>query len=98
MNDPPFPMALPAPAGEVVTLTHDLVQPGIEQSRLSPRLRIIQPLHKSDDASLHRMFNVMQPEYPQDWIQGRGSETTTTSCWRSLAVATTRPLASTATL
>ncbi len=61
MRDTSFPMALPAPAADVVTLTHDLVQPGVEQSRLSPRLRIIQPLHKSDDAILHRMFNVMQP-------------------------------------
>lgn len=61
MHDMPFPMALPAPAGGVVTLTQALVQSGIEQSRLSPRLRIIQPLHKSDDALLHRMFNVLQP-------------------------------------
>jgi cupin fold WbuC family metalloprotein len=61
MSDTPFPMALPAPAGDVVPLTRDLVQSGIEQSRLSPRLRIIQPLHKSDDAILQRMFNVMQP-------------------------------------
>jgi cupin fold WbuC family metalloprotein len=61
MSDVPFPLALPAPAGEVVTLTDDLVQAAIVQSRCSPRKRIILPLHKSDDALLHRMFNVLQP-------------------------------------
>ncbi len=61
MSEVPFPLALPAPVGNVVTLTERLVQQAIEQSRNSPRKRIILPLHKSDDATLHRMFNILQP-------------------------------------
>jgi cupin fold WbuC family metalloprotein len=54
-------MALPAPPGDVVTLTEGLVQQALERSRQSPRKRIILPLHKSDESTLHRMFNALQP-------------------------------------
>jgi cupin fold WbuC family metalloprotein len=60
-NKPTFPTALSVPEGPVVTLHQALVDRAIAQSRLSPRRRIILPLHKSDEATLHRMFNVAQP-------------------------------------
>ncbi|MFC1764116.1 WbuC family cupin fold metalloprotein, partial [Planctomycetota bacterium] len=56
-----FPLAIPAPADDVVTLTDDLLQQAIDLSRQSPRKRIILRLHKSDENTLHRMFNVLQP-------------------------------------
>ena len=44
-----------------MVLTRAHLDRAIEASRQSPRQRIIWPCHKSDDNSLHRMFNVMQP-------------------------------------
>ncbi len=56
-----FPVAMDAPQADVVILDQHLMERAIAQSRQSPRKRIIFPLHKSDDATLHRMFNVAQP-------------------------------------
>lgn len=56
-----FPRALPAPPGPVTAITQALVEQAIEQSRKSPRGRIILPLHPGPDDRLHRMLNVMQP-------------------------------------
>lgn len=61
MQKQTFPLAIAAPAGEVVTYTEKLLQEAIDKSRQSPRKRIILRLHKSDEATLHRMFNVLQP-------------------------------------
>jgi len=59
---PPFPLALPAPEGELSFLSRELLQTAREQSRLSPRRRIIQPFHKTNADPLHRMLNVVQPD------------------------------------
>ena len=56
-----FPMALEPPAGLVVTITHEMVQRAVEASRISPRKRVILPLHKTEDSPLHRMLNAGQP-------------------------------------
>ena len=34
----------------------------ITVSRSSPRRRVIQPFHRTDSATLHRMFNAVQPD------------------------------------
>ena len=54
-------MSLIAPPGDVVPLTLQLVEEAIQASRLSPRRRMILPLHKSAADPLHRMFNALQP-------------------------------------
>lgn len=56
-----FPRALTAPAGELVVLSRQLVEGVTQASRESPRRRIIQPFHKSEADSLHRMLNIIQP-------------------------------------
>ncbi|EGB15236.1 hypothetical protein DND132_2030 [Pseudodesulfovibrio mercurii] len=53
--------ALEAPAGDVTPLTLSLVGTLLARSRQSPRKRMLQKLHKSLDATAHRMFNAMQP-------------------------------------
>ncbi|HEY4258957.1 MAG TPA: WbuC family cupin fold metalloprotein [Schlesneria sp.] len=53
--------ALDAPSTAVTLLTNELLEQAIQASQVSERKRMILPLHKSADASLHRMFNVMQP-------------------------------------
>jgi len=60
-NKDAFPLALQPPAEEVVVLTRTQLDQAIGASQQSPRKRIIWPCHKSDDNSLHRMFNVAQP-------------------------------------
>ncbi len=54
-------MALEPPSGTVVTITREMVQQAVEASRLSPRPRIILPLHKTAESPLHRMLNAGQP-------------------------------------
>lgn len=56
-----FPQALPAPDQDVVVITQDQMDQALDWSRRSPRKRIIQPFHPSNDNTLHRMFNVLQP-------------------------------------
>ena len=56
-----FPLAMDPPPQQVVVITQDLVQQAIEASRTSPRRRIILPFHKSNDCTLHRMLNAVQP-------------------------------------
>lgn len=53
--------ALSAPTTEVTIIDSDLLNQAIQGSRISDRRRIILPLHKSADESLHRMFNALQP-------------------------------------
>jgi cupin fold WbuC family metalloprotein len=53
--------ALAAPADDVAPLTLSLVGKLLAQSRQSPRKRMLQLLHKTEDAAAHRMFNAMQP-------------------------------------
>lgn len=57
----PTRRALDAPSTDVTLLTDELLAQAIEGSHISNRKRMILPLHKSAEASLHRMFNAMQP-------------------------------------
>lgn len=54
-------LALHPPKNKVSLLNKGLIQKVIKASKVSPRKRMILPFHKTDDASLHRMFNAMQP-------------------------------------
>jgi cupin fold WbuC family metalloprotein len=56
-----FPRALDPPKGPIVLLDTAVFSQAIEQSRKSPRGRIILPFHKSNDDLLQRMLNVLQP-------------------------------------
>lgn len=60
-NKTPFPKALTPPTEDNTLITTDLIDRAVAASKQSPRKRIIQPLHKSSDARLHRMLNAMQP-------------------------------------
>jgi cupin fold WbuC family metalloprotein len=53
--------ALPPPSGRVCWITRLSLERAVGASRLSPRQRIIQPFHRAESASLHRMFNAVQP-------------------------------------
>jgi len=54
--------ALHAPTGPICWLSRDLLEGAITASHSSSRRRIIQPFHRSDSATLHRMFNAVQPD------------------------------------
>jgi len=47
--------------GDFFHTTGDLLKVGIEKSKLSPRKRIILPVHRKQDASVQRMYNFLQP-------------------------------------
>ena len=53
--------ALTPPTDRVSFVTQADVARTVAASRQSPRARMIQPFHRSDAASLHRMFNAIQP-------------------------------------
>jgi cupin fold WbuC family metalloprotein len=53
--------ALPVPTTDTVLIGTKLIDQVVEGSRLSPRKRMILPLHKNPDAPMHRMLNAMQP-------------------------------------
>lgn len=57
----PYPKALAPPTEDNILISTDLIDRCVIASRQSPRQRIIQPLHKTADAQLHRMLNAMQP-------------------------------------
>ncbi len=56
-----FPLAMEAPGTTVTPLGGLEIRRALEMSRQSPRKRIILPLHKSADSTLHRMLNAIQP-------------------------------------
>jgi cupin fold WbuC family metalloprotein len=56
-----YPKALAPPSGDNTLISADLIDRCVIASRQSPRRRIIQPLHKTADAQLHRMLNAIQP-------------------------------------
>lgn len=56
-----FPTALDAPDTDVTPMTLNMVSDLLALSRESPRKRIIQMMHKTHDAGVHKMFNAMQP-------------------------------------
>ncbi|HEY8966197.1 MAG TPA: WbuC family cupin fold metalloprotein [Candidatus Methylacidiphilales bacterium] len=61
-SDPkPFPLAFPAPVGDLFVLDEETLRMGVEGSRTSPRKRIVFPLHRTQDALVQRILNFMQP-------------------------------------
>jgi cupin fold WbuC family metalloprotein len=57
----PFKTALPAVSGDVFSLTDELIEEGLTAARESPRKRIIQPIHRTQEAIVQRMLNFMLP-------------------------------------
>lgn len=56
------PRALRAPSGPLCWLSKDLLEGAITASHSSPRRRVIQPFHRTESATLQRMFNAVQPD------------------------------------
>lgn len=56
------PRALPPPEGSLCWISEDLMRGAIAASHSSPRRRVIQPLHRDENDTLHRMFNAVQPD------------------------------------
>jgi len=56
-----FPVALDAPDDDVTPMTLKMVGRLLAMSRESPRLRMLQKIHKSHDSGVQRMFNALQP-------------------------------------
>ena len=56
-----MPNALPNPSGNLFTLTEEILQKGLEASRTSPRLRMIQPVQRDQNARVQRLLNFLQP-------------------------------------
>lgn len=54
-------LALDAPDTDVTPMTLSMVGELLALSRESPRLRMLQKIHKSHDAGVQRMFNALQP-------------------------------------
>jgi cupin fold WbuC family metalloprotein len=54
--------ALPPPSGDLFVLDNEAVQATAKASHDSTRRRIIQPFHRSEQDTLHRMLNAMQPD------------------------------------
>ena len=53
--------ALPSSQGEVVFTGLTDLEPLLEASRQSPRLRMIQPIQRNESAPVQRLLNAMQP-------------------------------------
>ena len=53
--------ALPNPDEPVFSLTPELLATGKSASRKSPRLRVMQPVQRSQDARVQRLLNFLQP-------------------------------------
>ena len=67
-------LALSNPAGPVFELTAELREEGLRESRLSPRRRMLMPIHRSQEDLVQRMLNFLQPgtfirahQHPRDW-------------------------------
>jgi cupin fold WbuC family metalloprotein len=54
-------LALPNPSGPVFELTPSLLEEGLRESRLSPRRRMLFPIHRGPEDLVQRMLNFMQP-------------------------------------
>lgn len=53
--------SLPNPAGDIFTLDISLLSKGKEASRCSPRLRVMQPIQRTQEARVQRLLNFLQP-------------------------------------
>lgn len=60
-NQSETPLAVDAPETDVTPMTLTMLSELLAKSKETPRLRILQKLHKSEDDRVHRMFNAMQP-------------------------------------
>lgn len=67
-------LALPNATGPVFELTREIREEGFRESRLSPRRRIIFPIHRSSEDLVQRMLNFMQRgsyiqahQHPREW-------------------------------
>jgi len=67
-------LALPNPTGPVFELTPELREEGLRESRLSPRRRMLLPIHRGQDDLVQRMVNFLQPgtyirahNHPRPW-------------------------------
>jgi cupin fold WbuC family metalloprotein len=67
-------LAMPNPTGPVFELTPALRAEGLAQSHLSPRRRMLLPIHREGGDLVQRMINFMQPgtyiqahQHPRDW-------------------------------
>lgn len=56
-----YSTAIPAPDTDITPLTLTMVGDLLNASRESPRKRMIQRVHKTDEANVHKMFNALQP-------------------------------------
>jgi cupin fold WbuC family metalloprotein len=54
-------LALPNPSGPVFELSPSLLEEGLRESRLSPRRRMLFPIHRGPEDLVQRMLNFMQP-------------------------------------
>ncbi len=54
-------LALPNASGDVFVLNSDTLRAGNQAAAASPRLRMIMPLHRSQEALVQRMLNFLQP-------------------------------------
>lgn len=55
-------LALDNPSGDVFILSKQQMEEGVRASRLSPRRRILMPIHRQQDAPVQRMLNFFQPD------------------------------------
>ncbi len=67
-------LALPNPVGPVFELAPALIEEGLRESRLSPRGRMLMPIHRGQDDLVQRMVNFLQPgsyvrahNHPRPW-------------------------------
>ncbi|MEM7386250.1 MAG: WbuC family cupin fold metalloprotein, partial [Verrucomicrobiota bacterium] len=54
-------LALPNASGDCFALTPALLEKGFRASAESPRLRMILPIHRKQEATVQRMLNFFQP-------------------------------------
>ena len=56
-----MPNALPNPNGDVFILSDSVLSEGKSTSRRSPRLRMVQPVQRTQSAKVQRLINFLQP-------------------------------------
>jgi cupin fold WbuC family metalloprotein len=54
-------LAMSNPTGPVFELTPAILEEGLAESRLSPRRRMLLPIHRAGEDLVQRMINFMQP-------------------------------------
>ena len=55
------PLAFPNVQGNLFTLSDEEFEKGLKASRESPRLRMILPVHRKQEAEVQRLVNFLQP-------------------------------------